>query len=623
MRVWPDTGLPGAGCHSGRHSERQDWTHSDQSPDEGGQLLPQRLCSPVSVGVSRSSVTSLGTGILGLAICVAMTNDSRAQGVAQKASVSQVAESQTSQVPVDPSTKDKSDPTVSAQTTAATPGLAVNGLNAWVPSGVPAAAPSTGVVPTATAFTNTFEVWRLPAGERMGMLGSNLMFDVHRNVRLGVGTYGALTGNRGGFITLGFSGDVRQQLSENWSAHAGVFVGAGGGSGGLQLAGGGFMFRAAGGLTYRLGALGNVGVGLSWVTFPTGQVKSVQPYVMYEYPFHSALTQGWPQGPLGPKGGLMAQSNRQEFSLGWTGYKIPSSVRTSNGGPQNETLQLVGVKWTSYLDQRWFMTIGADGAFAGDNAGYMQILGGFGYRLPLGQSTALKLYAQAGPAGGGALATGGGLIYGGGIALQQMITDRWAIELSLGAMKASSGEFKATQVGLNLSYVFGTPRVTRGDQPMVNLSTYSASPVRLRAINQTYLKADDQWRTQSSNTPVNNMGVALDYFFNRNLYVTGQGLAAYTGDAGAYMTGLLGLGFQTDLSKRWFLTAEALVGAAGGGTMAMGNGSVWQVNAGLGYRLTDNLAFTLTAGRMQAPTGQFKANVIGASLAYRFGIVTK
>ncbi len=119
------------------------------------------------------------------------------------------------------------------------------------------------------------------------------------------------------------------------------------------------------------------------------------------------------------------------------------------------------------------------------------------------------------------------------------------------------------------------------------------------------------------------MGVALDYFFNPHVYVTGQGLAAYTGDAGAYMTGLLGLGVQTNLSRRWFLTAEALVGAAGGGTMAMGNGSVWQVNAGLGYRLTDNVALTLMAGRMQAPTGQFKANVVGASLSYRFGIVTK
>ncbi|WP_159078845.1 hypothetical protein [Orrella marina] len=493
----------------------------------------------------------------------------------------------------------------------------------WVPADIPASNQADRIVPSGSVFHNTFEVWRLPGGERMGMLGSNLLFDVHENLRLGVGTYGALTGNRGGFITLGFAGEARQEVSESWQLNGGLFVGAGGGAGGLELAGGGFMFRASGGLTYKMGRLGNIGVGVSWVTFPTGSVKSVQPYIMYEYPFYTALTKGWPKGNLGPKGGLMAPANRQEFAVGWTGYKIPSSVKNSGGGVQNDTMQLVGAKWTSYLDDRWFMTVGADGAFAGDSAGYMQILGGLGYRIPLGESTGLKVYVNAGPAGGGAVATGGGLIYGGGIALQQMITDRWALELALGGMKAGSGDFKAMQLGLNLSYVFGTPRIARGDQPLVNLSSYRASPVRIRALNQTYLKADDNWRTQSTNSPVNNMGVALDYFINRNLYVTGQGLAAYTGDAGAYMTGLLGLGVQADLSSKWFLTAEALVGAGGGGSLATGNGSVWQVNAGIGYRITDNLAFTLTGGRIQAPTGDFKANVIGAALSYRFGVVTK
>lgn len=383
------------------------------------------------------------------------------------------------------------------------------------------------------------------------------------------------------------------------------------------------MFRASGGLTYRMGKLGNIGLGVSWVTFPTGSVKSVQPYIMYEYPFYTALTKGWPKGNLGPKGGLMAPASRQEFSLGWTGYKLPSSVRNSSGGVQNDTMQLVGAKWTSFLDDRWFMTVGADGAFAGDSAGYMQILGGLGYRVPLCETTGLKLFGNAGPAGGGAVATGGGLIYGGGIALQQMITDKWTLELGVGAIKAGSGDFKTMQLGLNLSYVFGTPRIARGDQPLINLSSYSASPVHIRALNQTYLKADEKWRTQAVNSPVNNMGEALDYFVSPNVYVTGQGLAAYTGDAGAYMTGLLGVGVQTDLSSKWFVAAEALVGAAGGGSLATGNGSVWQVNAGLGYRITDNLSFMLTGGCIQAPTGDFKANEIGDTLSYRFGVVTK
>jgi hypothetical protein len=89
------------------------------------------------------------------------------------------------------------------------------------------------------------------------------------------------------------------------------------------------------------------------------------------------------------------------------------------------------------------------------------------------------------------------------------------------------------------------------------------------------------------------------------------------------MTGLLGAGLHQPLSERWFVTAEVLVGAAGGGTLATGNGSVWQINGGFGYRVTKSLDLTLTAGRMQAPTGNFKANVIGVNLGYRFGLPTR
>lgn len=73
----------------------------------------------------------------------------------------------------------------------------------------------------------------------MGVVGGNLLFDVNDNVKLGVGSYGALRGERGGFITLGLAGEVRQRLSPSWLGHAGLFVGAGGGRGGSTLAGGG------------------------------------------------------------------------------------------------------------------------------------------------------------------------------------------------------------------------------------------------------------------------------------------------------------------------------------------------------------------------------------------------
>jgi hypothetical protein len=325
----------------------------------------------------------------------------------------------------------------------------------------------------------------------MGMLGTSLLFDVNPNVKLGIGSYGAMTGERGGFITLGLASELQKELSENWVARTGLFVGAGGGAGGYILAGGGFMLRADAGLTYKMGPYGNVGVGVSWVTFPTGQIRSTQPYIMYEYPFDSFMSDGWsgsgssagsssrantnfgpsassnssspsasylgsassssmgsnriastgsysssastnntpsasylssatnPPSAIDQNATRFASSKRQEFSVAWTGYKIPSSVTKASGAAQSSTMQLAGARWTTYLTDRWFLTFQASGAFAGNSAGYMQILGGGGYRLPLGSSTALKFYGNVGPAGGGDVATGGGILYGAGVALQQ------------------------------------------------------------------------------------------------------------------------------------------------------------------------------------------------------------
>jgi len=503
-----------------------------------------------------------------------------------------------------------------------------NGLRSDASSAAPHASGNTGLglKPVATTFRTTFESWKISDDERMGMLGVNLLFDVHENIKLGIGSYGALTGERGGFITLGLASELQFPINDRWVARGGLFAGAGGGAGGYELAGGGFMFRADAGLTYRMGKWGNIGVGASWVTFPTGEIKSAQPYLMYEYPFYTPVSPGWRSASAGfsTDSGSGVSANRQEFSVGWTGYKIPSSVTNSSGGPQNDSMQLAGARWTTYLDDRWFLQFGADGAFAGDSAGYMQILGGGGYRLPLGPSTGIKAYAALGPAGGGAVATGGGLVYAGGLALQQMITDRIAIEVGVGGITAGSGDFRAWSAGVNLSYVFGMPSTRSGQMLSAeDLASYQTAPLRVRAMNQTYLKANDQWRTRDVDQSVNNLGFAFDYFVSPKLYLSGQGLAAYSGNAGAYMTGLLGAGVQQPLSRNWFVMAEALVGAAGGGTLATGNGAVWQASAGLGYRLTEDLSVTLSGGRMQAFQGDFAANVVGVSLGYRFGLPTR
>ena len=484
----------------------------------------------------------------------------------------------------------------------------------------PVYAPQTYITPSPTAIRMTYESLSLPGGEKMGMLGADLLVSVNDHLRLGVGTYGALRGERGGFITLGVEGELQQRINESWVSHAGLFVGAGGGRGGYTLSGGGLMLRGDVGVSYESKGYGNIGFGVSHVRFPSGTITSTQPYIQYEYPFNSLLVAGWTDAPTLDRSIRLdpVQASANEFALVGRHYQFASSAVRDDGQPQNSSMQLVGVEWLSYLNERWFLKVESEGAMGGENNGYMQILLGGGYRLPITRSTSLKLHVAAGPAGGGGADTGGGLLLDAGLGLQQNISKNLAIELLAGGVTAPSHSFEALNLALKLNYQFGLPDVSSSAISWNTLGDFDTEQLRVRLTNQTYFKADPNWRNRSINQEVSNLGVQVDYFVSPHLFMTGQGLAAYAGDAGAYMTGQVGLGTQWDLTQHWFIEGEALIGAAGGGGLAVGGGLVAQANASLGYRLSNALSIIATAGHIEAPRGDFKANVAGVSLAYQF-----
>lgn len=474
--------------------------------------------------------------------------------------------------------------------------------------------------PTPSAWRLTSETWRLPGSERMGMVSGHVLFDVADELRLGVASYGAVRGDRGGFITLGASGEWRPYLSPSWRGHVGLFVGAGGGRGGLALAGGGLMWRTDVGVSREVGRYGSVGVGISHVNFPSGAIRSTQPYVMYEHAFDTLLgPRGMSQSGLDRSVASAWAIRDQEFALVTRRYQIPGDVRQDDGSPQHGSMQLLGVEWLSYLNDRWFVKVGADGAMGGSSAGYMQILAGAGYRQPVTRSGALKLHAALGPAGGGNVDTGGGLLVDAGVAWQQQLTRRTALELGLSEVRAPSRSFKAHSLALKLNHQFGLPSMrTERDTAGLSLAGLDVAPLRVRVASQTYVQGSSNWRNGDPDQSVSNLGVQLDYFVSPQWFVTGQGLAAYAGKAGAYMTGQVGAGGHWPLSQRWFVEGEGLVGAAGGGGLNMGNGLVVQLNASLGYRVSPSLSLMTTLGRISAVRGDMKAQVLGVSLGYEF-----
>lgn len=495
-------------------------------------------------------------------------------------------------------------------------------LVAWTGLSLPAMAQDgpDSLAPTAGAWRFSYEEIKLPGQEKMGWVGGNLLFDVAGPLRLGVASYGALRGQRGGFITLGAAGEVRQRLNERWSTHAGLYIGAGGGRDGLSLAGGGLMLRGDVGISYQT-AHGVLGLGLSHVRFPSGTIRSTQPYLHYEYPFYSLVAPY--DAPATNASGNSSTSHwntrSQEWSLVATRAHIPAHVVQVDGRPQHASLQLMGLEWLQYLSPNWFTKIEAQGAVSGQSNGYMQILAGGGYRLPVSERTALKLHAALGPAGGGNVDTGGGLLLDAGLSLQHRIGRQTAVELTLSKTRAPSASFQSRSLGIKLSRLLDVPAATSGQTvPWSELQGFDTTPLRIRAAHQSYHGADPQWRNRNADSAVHNLGIQLDYFVTDHWFLTGQGFAAYAGKAGAYMTGQVGAGVHWPLSERWFAELEGLVGAAGGGGLAVGGGLVGQANLSLGYQFSPALSVLASVGHAAAANGPFRAHVAGVGLVYRF-----
>jgi len=438
-----------------------------------------------------------------------------------------------------------------------------------------------------------YESLSLPAGESMGMLGFGAERRFNDYFSGGVGAWTAVRGARGGFITIGLQGSACLPVSGPVGVEAGAFVGGGGGRGGATLSGGGLMVRGYLGVFDDLSELGRIGAGVSYVSFPNGgSIHSVQPVVFYSIPFGSASRQF---------DGLAYERNSLAVVSKWV--KVRSGVRNLSGHVQDD-FTLLGVEWRSYFDDSVFVRFETEGAAGGGSTGYMQILVGPGLQIPLSDRLWIDGSVAFGGGGGGDVDTGGGFLVDATGDLRCALGDDLFASAGVSWMKATSGSLKGFCPSLEIGGTFG-----KQSRPKEKL------PVRVRMVSQRYFNGSDGWRTHNADQDVDNLGVQFDYFPVPWGYLTGQALAAYDGNAGAYMIGLLGGGLHQQVVGPMFVEAEGLVGAAGGGGLAMGSGLAWQLNGAVGVQVSNDVALIITAGRLDAVNGPFKADVIGLSLA--------
>jgi len=462
------------------------------------------------------------------------------------------------------------------------------------------------------SIQTSYENVTLANGENMGLIGVNYLIHPNQHFYYGLGTYGAATGNRGGFFTGGFTTGVKLELVKDLYVDSGVFLGGGGGAS-ADGQGGGLMFKAYSGLLADFGKY-SLGINYSYIKFPNGNIDSTQLGLVADMKFTTTLAEDTLD--LDSLHQYYFQSDQDYLVSTYQTYFPKSSTKTRAGVIRTEAVGLVGVEYGIHVSPSFVTYFESAGALQGAN-GYMEVLGGVAYAKKLSQKTEIFTKASLGLGGGGKVDTGGGGISKASLMFSYSPTKRINTRIGGGYFHALNGGFDApfaeVNFGINTNFLSVGAKKNQIDYTSIYTQKFT-----MRFLNQTYFYSDSLTTNPTHTDNVQLTGVKLDWYLSEKLYVSGQALAAYAGKAGGYAAGMFGLGYVQPIGLGLNAIAEVDIGAGAGGAINTGGGAIIQPMAGLSYNLTKNVALSAMAGKILALNGNLDANVLDISIVYKF-----
>lgn len=474
----------------------------------------------------------------------------------------------------------------------------------------------------------TYETMTLPGNEAMGLVGLNYQTRFGSYWYGGLGVYGAAAGERGGFFTGGFEGGVRYPLFSNLEAEGGVFLGGGGGGAAPQ--GGGLMVRPHVGVTYGNETLRG-GIQLSRIEFPNGNIKSNQIGAVIDVPFESFRLDGGYRGRLDYLPYDISQTFQRSIrlSVGMFGAEVQrytplNGSRRTDGSALNEPFTTVGVRYENYWSHNSSWHLSTAGAMGGGADGYAEMFAGLGWRYGIFDSATTKsrLFLRAdgaiGMGGGGKIDTGGGTMGKAALGLSYVLDNDWLVDIRSGYLRSVDGNFEARTLAFELNHAFTMLEPSRGTSQITYDEGLIRSDWEVRPLHETYTKAK---RKDGGNSAVSMVGMQIDVLSSGAGYLYGKALGAYSGYAGGYATGTIGAGinYRLPLEIPMSLYAQAGVGAAGGGGVDVGSGSIVEAEAGAQLNIASNLDLLAGGGIIHGMSGEMESPTFSFALAYRFG----
>ncbi len=451
----------------------------------------------------------------------------------------------------------------------------------------------------------SFENLKISSTENMGLLGVDYLLDYNNNLSYGFSVYSAVSGDRGGFFVGGVKADINEPLTKNFYLNQSVFVGGGGGASAGQ--GGGLMLRGFVGVGYK-----SLTLGYSHVKFPNGTIDSSQFSIALESKFKTLIVSDSFDKKLLANYPL---TKSKSYILSTFQTYHPKDSKTRSGLPLTKDISLIGLEYGSYFSKEFFSYFESAGAIH-NATGYMEILGGLGYKKELFNNFAFKTKLSLGASGGGRVDSGGGAITKGSIFLEYLPTKKFITSLGVGKVHAFSGDFDADFVSLSLGVK--TNFISLGDSKNVNFSDIYTQKFSIKLINQTYFYSKNLTTNKNNKNDVELMGIGINWYLSENLYLSGETFGAYKGDAGGYAVGMFGIGYEKPVTNKISTIAQLCVGAAGGGSINS-EGKILQPMIGFSYNFNKTDSMEIMGGKVKSLSSAMNSNLFHVSFTHKFG----
>lgn len=421
----------------------------------------------------------------------------------------------------------------------------------------------------------------------------------------GVNSYSALTGIRSGFFVFGITGGIQKPILKDWLyADAGLFLGGGGGSGAPD--GGGLMVRPHLDLEAFVTKKISLRAGLSLVDFPSGAISSFNFNVGATINTDTYLANTIQTTEKGNTSTFFNELEISALSSNLFNYKkgpLKSDVDVNENAP---TISLIGAEVKSGHHNNFYGVLKLGGAFVGEVDGFMMLLSGLGYELPLTKWLSLDAKGLLGGAGGGNVQFGGGFAtqIEAGVGLR--FSD-YFLNVNVGNTYAPNGNFQSNHLDISIGKKFKLYKnpAIKGSE-LVESDLLKKEEFSFSTYNRAYFSGDKNDKTGRRYDAVfNSIGFELEKKLNEYISVIGATVWAYQGNYGAYAEGWLGMQYYYHLSPTWSATAKGLFGAGGGGDINLGSGLVYQYSLGVQKVVNKRWSLILNAGQVRAVNGNF------------------